>query len=262
MRSGRPSITARWIAAQRDGLAGTRPSTPTGDADGERRLYEGMGRRFTLPGLRPTGMAERTRFIDGEVTRAIGAEVEQIVIVGAGYDGRALRFGGGTTRWIEVDYPATQGDKRRRLAQAGVAENPQVSYVGVDLLRDDLDAALADAGHDPSLPSLFICEGLFAYLTLDASATLGKTLRGRAAEGSVLAANFAVRSEAGTVAQAGRSLVDLTLSVIGEKRRTHFQPGDPEKLLAISGWQVVRRATSKPHQLDRSYLLVLATEPA
>ena len=124
MRDGRPSVTAGWIAAHRDRLAGSRPSTPTGDPEAEHRLYASLSRLHTLPGLAPVGLVERTRFIDNEVARAIGAEVAQIVIIGAGYDGRTLRFGGGATRWIEVDFPATQAEKQRRLAALGIDPGP------------------------------------------------------------------------------------------------------------------------------------------
>jgi methyltransferase (TIGR00027 family) len=263
MRSGRPSVTARWIAAHRGGLHGSRPSTPTGDPDAERRLYQSMGRAFTLPGLRPTGMRERTAFIDQEVARAIGAGVEQIVIVGAGYDGRALRFGGGATRWIEVDFPSTQADKRRRLAALGIDEGPAVAYAGVDLMTDDLNAALAAAGHQVAQPTLLICEGLFAYLSRQASVSLCRTLRERAAPGSVLTFNMGVRPATAVLGQALRGAVDSVLSALGETRRAHFGPGDAELLARASGWLVVRSSRSAPVQLDGgSYLLVVAAEPA
>jgi methyltransferase (TIGR00027 family) len=263
MRPGRPSLTARWVAAQRAGLSGSRPSTPTGNPEAERRLYAGMGRMFALSALRPPGIAVRTNFFDAEVARAIGAKVEQIVIVGAGYDGRALRFGGGATQWIEVDYPATQADKRERLSAAGVLDTAAVRYVGVDLMTDDLDGALCSAGHDPERPSLFMCEGLFPYLTLEVGASLCTTLHSRAAPGSVLASNFPVTPQAGVAGQALRNLVDLALSGVGERRLMDFRPGDPEKLLTVTGWREVRRAVSSPSRIDSgSYRLAMAAEPA
>jgi methyltransferase (TIGR00027 family) len=262
MREGRPSLTARWIAAHRARLARTRPSTPGGDTDSERRLYEGMGRVFVLPGLHPTGMAERTKFIDDEVARAIGRGTEQIVIIGAGYDGRALRFGGGATRWIEVDFPATQADKRRRLGALGIIPT-NVTYAGVDLMRDDLDAALAAAGHDAERPTLFICEGLLSYLTLEVSASMSRMLRSRAADGSVLTVNVGVNAAAGARQHALRHAVDAVVSAGGEPRRTRFHPGDVEKLMVVTGWTVVRSTTSARHRLNEgSHLLVVACQPA
>ncbi len=261
MRRGRPSLTARWIAVNRDKLASTRPSTPSGNPEAEARLYQGFGRAFSLPGLGPTGLAVRTRFIDQEVANAIGGGTEQIVIVGAGYDGRALRFGGGATRWIEVDVPSTQTEKRRRLTVIGLA--PEVTYAGVDLMTGDLQAALGAAAHQSSQPSLFICEGLFAYLPREVNVSVCRALRARAAAGSVLTFNVGVRPPAPGHTLAWRGAVDGVLSAIGERRRTRFAPGDAELLATASGWTVVRSQSSTPDPLDRrSHVLVLAAEPA
>jgi methyltransferase (TIGR00027 family) len=261
MRQGKPSLTARWIAAHRADLAGTRPSTPTGDTEAERRLYQGMNRFFVLPGLNPTGMAERTRFIDAEVARAIGRGIAQVVIVGAGYDGRALRFGGGAVRWIEVDFPATQADKQARLAALGVTPG-RVTYVGLDLMTDDLGAALGAVGHSVWEPSLFICEGLLAYLPLEVCATLCDSLRDRAAPGSVLTLNVRVVPPAGTRKLGVGGLAEVILRVMGEERQVVFHPGDIEKLLVVTGWSVVRRDASARNRMDgSSHLLVLAAEP-
>ena len=78
-------------------------------------------------------MAERTRFVDHEVADALGRGLDQVVLLGAGYDGRALRFGGGPARWFEVDRPATQADKRRRLEALGRAPRRTCAFVGLDL---------------------------------------------------------------------------------------------------------------------------------
>jgi O-methyltransferase involved in polyketide biosynthesis len=55
------------------------------------------------------------------VVDAIDRGVKQVVILGAGYDGRALRFRTPGVRFFEVDHPATQIDKLRRLAALGVS---------------------------------------------------------------------------------------------------------------------------------------------
>lgn len=100
-------------------------------------------------------MAARTRFIDDQLLRSVEAGVRcHVVLVGAGYDGRPLRFSDLPVRWIEVDHPATQADKRRRLARV-CAPSGHISFIEVDLLDGSLDAELARAGHDPAQASLF-----------------------------------------------------------------------------------------------------------
>ena len=67
------------------------------------------------------------------MARALGHGTTQIVLLGAGDDGRALRFGGGAVRWFEVDRPATQADKRSRLRALDIATTG-TTYLGLDLL--------------------------------------------------------------------------------------------------------------------------------
>ena len=242
-----------------------RPSTPAGDVAGEHALYRDVRGIVALPLGRPTTMAQRTAFVDNEVARAIGHGVDQIVLLGAGYDGRALRFGGGATRWYEVDDPRTEDDKRRRLASLGV-EPSSVTSIGVDLMAAhepaDLGEALAAAAHDPDRPSLFVCEDLFASLSLEAIASLCTTLRARAPEGSALVATVLVVPEPGSRGQALRGAVDLLRRVTGEARRSELYPGDAQKLMVVTGWRVARSQVSTAGRVAQgSHRLLLAAEP-
>ena len=264
MRANRPSLTARWVAARRAQLAPTRSSTPTGDLEGEDALYRNVSDAAVRSFARPAGIAHRTAFIDAEVADAIGRGVEQVVIVGAGYDGRALRFGGGSTCWFEVDYPTTQADKRRRLGALSVTPE-RVAYIPIDLMNEesDLGPALEGAGDDATAPSLFLCEGLLSYLTLEASARMLRTLRARAPEGSVLVATFLVAPEPHDLLLALRRARDLWFRAIGEPRRQEFQPGDPEKLYVVTGWRTVRSKGRRASRIDaKEEMLVLAGEPS
>src|SRR5438128_2341619 len=96
MRANEPSMTARGVALARSLL--DRPAWPTGDAEAEQRLTaaltEGYNRR---PGRRSAGnfldwITARTKFFDDAVVRALERDVRQIVLLGAGYDGRPLRY--------------------------------------------------------------------------------------------------------------------------------------------------------------------------
>ncbi len=115
MREGAPSLTAQRVAAYRLGLE--RVPTPFGDVSADERLaLDVASSQEITPG---EDMARylrgRTSFFDRVVVNALEPEVTQVVVVGAGYDGRALRYAKLGVRWFEVDHPATQIDKRRRL---------------------------------------------------------------------------------------------------------------------------------------------------
>lgn len=113
-----PSRTSQAVALTRAGL--DRPHSPEGDPGAQGVLCAGMA--FSPPPWLRPGIEARTRFVDEEVLAAIAAGVRQIVICGAGYDDRALRFRSHGVRYFELDHSATQADKLRRLrAVAGQA---------------------------------------------------------------------------------------------------------------------------------------------
>jgi methyltransferase (TIGR00027 family) len=181
------STTAQRVAALRAGF--NRPATPAGDPDAQRRLARGM-----KPGgaekLREHLLA-RTKFFDRVVLDSLGRGIDQIVIVGAGYDDRALRFRTPGVRFFEVDHPDTQEDKRRRLESLGPVLNGP-TLVPADFERDPVSALLAVAGQSAERPTLFVCEGLLVYLNLTEIAELLSGLASRADGASELAASLAV----------------------------------------------------------------------
>ncbi|HEX2685072.1 MAG TPA: SAM-dependent methyltransferase [Kofleriaceae bacterium] len=126
-------------------------------------IMRGLIERYTdrrAPGAR-TAVIARTAYIDDAVRSAVAAGVDQVVILGAGFDCRAHRMPelrGAAV--FEVDHADTQAEKRAKLPDAA-----GVRYVAVDFLRDDPGAMLAMAGWDPRRRSVFVWEGVTAYLT-------------------------------------------------------------------------------------------------
>ncbi len=266
--SGRPSVAARWEAAQRGRLAPTRPSTPGGDVEAEARLYRDVAGRSRRPSAIPPGSRCAPASSTREVAHALGRGVEQVVLVGAGYDGRALRFGSGTTRWFEVDRPSVLTDKDARLRALDIAAaNRRV--IAADLGEatgtwgGDLGDALEAAGHRADRRSLFVCEGVLAALTLAAAATLCETLRARVAAGSILVAAFPVFPDA-TARGARRARGDGPLLAGGGRvAARRYRPGDPEKLLVVTGWHAIHTEATAERRLDRgARLLLTVSEPA
>ncbi|MGD0641129.1 MAG: SAM-dependent methyltransferase [Roseiarcus sp.] len=120
-------------------------------------------------------VAARSRFAEDAARRAIASGVRQIVILGAGLDTFAYRVEPAEgLRVAEVDHPATQAEKRRRLAAAGIAIPAHVHYAPCDFERADLAASLEAAGFDARRRSVFLWLGVVPYLTPAAIfATLG-----------------------------------------------------------------------------------------
>jgi methyltransferase (TIGR00027 family) len=114
------------------------------------------------PGVR-TSVVARTRLID-DVVDELAPAVGQVVVLGAGFDSRPYRLRGLAGRPVfEVDHPDTPGRKRAVLARAG-ARADGVRFVPTDFNLQELDGALAAAGHDPGVPALLVWEGVTNYL--------------------------------------------------------------------------------------------------
>ncbi|HEY2672191.1 MAG TPA: SAM-dependent methyltransferase [Rugosimonospora sp.] len=123
----------------------------------------------------PRGSAVvRTRLIDDLLTESLltgspAGGARQVLLLGAGYDSRAYRIPAAATATVfEVDHPATQAAKRRLIQRRLPAERrSHVRFVPVDLLDDDLDAALGRAGFVAGASTVVIWEGVTNYLTAD-----------------------------------------------------------------------------------------------
>jgi methyltransferase (TIGR00027 family) len=179
------SRTGQAVALMRADMI--RPHTPNGDPDAQRSLCAGMRpTNVTRPGI-----IGRTRFFDAQVLAALEAGVRQVVICGAGYDDRALRFRTPGVTFFELDHPVTQADKRRRLA-AMSADLTGIELIGADFREGDVATFLQRHGHDPTAPSVMLTEGLLVYLDRATGDHLLTGLRSRAATGSTLVASLAV----------------------------------------------------------------------
>jgi methyltransferase (TIGR00027 family) len=124
-------------------------------------------------------IAMRSRFAEDSAAHAIEKGVRQILVLGAGLDTFAYRLERTQDmRVFELDHPATQAEKRRRLAEAQIAEPQHVSYVAHDFEGGSMTAALKAAGLDPDRAAFVLWLGVTPYLTEAAVfATLGELAR-------------------------------------------------------------------------------------
>jgi methyltransferase (TIGR00027 family) len=124
-------------------------------------------------------IAMRSRFAEDMGRRAMSEGVRQILVLGAGLDTFAYRLEPTRDmRVFELDHPATQAEKRRRLTNAQIAEPGHVSYVAHDFEQGAMTGALQAAGLDPDKRTFVLWLGVTPYLTDDGVfATLGELVR-------------------------------------------------------------------------------------
>jgi len=102
-------------------------------------------------------MCIRARFAEDLVERAISRGVGQYVILGAGLDSFAYRRGDLTDRIrvFEVDHPASQSWKQRRLREMGIEIPDNLVFAPVDFERQTLREGLVSAGFSFARTAVF-----------------------------------------------------------------------------------------------------------
>ncbi|HEY8461080.1 MAG TPA: class I SAM-dependent methyltransferase, partial [Blastocatellia bacterium] len=110
----------------------------------------------------------RARLSDEIASEMAACGLEQIALLGAGFDTMSLRIKDALrdVTIFEVDHPATQTIKREVMGRIGAPEN--LRFVAVDFERDDFAEKLRQAGFEPGRRSLVVWMGVTYYLTAQA----------------------------------------------------------------------------------------------
>jgi methyltransferase (TIGR00027 family) len=171
----------------------------------------------------------RHRAIDDRMAAALEGGVEQIVILGAGYDTRAWRFANqlaGRPVW-EVDFPAT-ARRKESLARRHAAELPAATLhrVAVDFERESFAERLEAAGFVMGARTFFVWEGVSMYLTRRAVKESLDAMRKLGGAGSEIAADFWHLVDAADALSSLRRLQPNLLALLGEPVLFGIHPED------------------------------------
>ena len=122
----------------------------------------------------PKGMYEyiiaRTKYMDAVYKRAILERFDHIVILGAGFDSRAIRFPvvEGHTKVYEFDSPPTQQMKLNLYQQRHVPLPASVHWEAIDFVQESLLDRMMAIGFPKNTRCLFLMEGVSMYLEPEA----------------------------------------------------------------------------------------------
>jgi len=233
------AFTSRWIASMIE--------QAIAEDDGSQAPLDVALRRMrgpiaALPGIRRwiLYMQIRTRVIDDALRAFVAGGGRQLVLLGAGYDCRALRMPElAGVRSFEIDHPATQGHKRATLARIGAASPAR--YVAWDFEErpvEDLPEALAEAGHDAARPTFTVWEGVTMYLSEPAIDASLRAIAEWSAPGAQLAMTYIARSRIMNPSLAQRAL-RAVVSRVGEPWRFGWEPEDLPGYLAERGLELL-----------------------
>ncbi len=181
-------------------------------------------------------IALRVRYADDACEVAIKAGIDQLVLLGAGFDTTSLRLADAAVTVFEVDAPATQAHKRPVVER--LAERRQIAWVPCDFEHDALRDRLLEAGFDPARPSLIIWLGVSMYLTRDAIDATLSDLAQLCAPGSRLVIDYL---RAGVAAARtpwpGANRIARVVARRGEPYRSDFTERGLDAVLTAHGFQ-------------------------
>ncbi len=211
MKEEKPNVGAEQVAAIRAAWS-KRP-------EGERVCYDPLARHFLGPELaniiddpnltEATAAAleestpgaiscvgARTRYIDDYLKACIENGIEQLVMLGAGYDTRPYRFSElkGRVKVFELDQPATQKVKTEKLKTILGSIPEHVVYVAIDFDRENMADRLFSSGFERTARTLYIWEGVTMYITAEAVDETLDFVANNSGKGSSIIFNYMLQS--------------------------------------------------------------------
>jgi methyltransferase (TIGR00027 family) len=276
MQTGKPSQTAAWVAAARS-LGQLLPKS-------ERLAYDPYGVAFLTGPVRKLSellmarpllfsllmarsrplrafiwwMQLRTRALDDILLEFIASGGRQVLLLGAGYDCRAVRFAHllEEANVFEVDHPSTQRHKQSIVAAAELKSPSR--YVAWDFENDGLSGLgqrLVREGFSRSHRVLTIWEGVTMYLSESTIASTFELLGRLGANGSWLAFNYLDR-RALDVPDGEQKLTQRLVRGAGEPHRFGWEPDELSHWLQAHSY--VRMWDHSDRDLARRHLSEVA----
>ena len=135
----------------------------------------------------------RTQYFDSVLLREARHGLEQVVILGAGFDSRSLRLATqlGSARVFEVDLPGVLRLREQRLLRGA---RPVAVAIPVDFEHDDLAASLDAHGYARTARTVFLWEGVSYYLPVEAVTAILKLVATHSGPGSGMLFDYVTRA--------------------------------------------------------------------
>jgi methyltransferase (TIGR00027 family) len=175
----------------------------------------------------PTIIA-RTRYSEDALEAAVAGGARQCVIVGAGMDSLALRRPAFASELeiFEVDHPATQEFKQKRLSDCGIEVPARLHFVAADLSEEALGSAIGRSPFDRSELTFFSWLGVTSYLTRKANLATLREIASSAPAASELVFTYIDQREFDPdTASAETQRIRAGLEAAGEPWVSGFHPG-------------------------------------
>src|SRR5829696_7385553 len=210
----------------------------------------GIYDRFFAPGVGAIEfITARERYIDDFLKACLSEGLDQVVILGAGFDTRAYRIARiEQTRVFEVDHPATQEVKLQRLKKVIDPLPDHVTFIPVDFNTHTLAERLLASSYDEQGKTLFIWQGVTMYLTPEGIDSTLAFITNHSGPGSAVVFDYFYNA---TLRDMKMEAARRMTRAIGERLIFGINEGQIEAFLTRRGFRDIRNADAE--ELTRLY---------
>jgi methyltransferase (TIGR00027 family) len=193
----------------------------------------------------------RVRYFDDFLKKSLKEGLEQLVILGAGYDTRAYRIEGlkENVKVFEVDHPHTQHFKIEKIREIFGFTPEHVTYVPADLETQTLNQSLFSAGYNRSKKTLFLMEGLICYLTPETVDGILSFIVENSGKGSIVLFDYHEESVVNGTCEEGR-ILQKYFEQVGESFKFGIEEGKIEEFLLKRGFSDITNVSSEDYKIN------------
>ncbi len=214
-------------------------------------IDSGLYERFFASGALEF-ITARERYIDDFLKARLSEGLDQVAILGAGFDTRAYRIPGiEKTQVFEVDHPATQEVKLKRLKKVIDPLPDHVTFIPIDFNTQTLGERLLASGYDEQDKTLFIWQGVTMYLTAEGVDRTMAFIAQHSGPGSAVIFDYFFNEFLRDTSRPEVKRLRQTMQVIGEEHVFGIDEGQLEPFLTQRGFCDVHNADAE--ELKRLY---------
>ena len=217
-----------------------------------------LGGKFISESLRPitAQVVSRAKYAEEKLEEAVCSGISQYVIISAGLDSFCLRrpdFSAGLQIY-EIDHPATQQIKRRRLMEIFDSSPEGVEFLAVDLEKQTIADALSASSFLEEERAFFSWLGSVPYLSEDAVFKVLRDLTDFAARGSEIVFDYSIPINQ-WAPEERQALVRILriLECRGEALKSFFEPDTFSDDISRLGYHIFENIS--PVEMNKKFFL-------
>jgi len=212
--------------------------------------------KFISKSLRPitAQVVSRAKYAEEKLEQAVSKDITQYVIISAGLDSFCLRRPDFSTglQIYEIDHPATQQVKQKRLLEISTAFPEGVEFLGVDLEKRTIAEALTASTFLKEKKAFFSWLGTIPYLSEKAVYNVFRDLGSYAVRGSEIVFDYSIPPDMWTLED--RQALVRILRIVerqGEAVQSYFEPDAFPDIVTHLGYHIIENIS--PAGINQKY---------